>query len=439
MNHDVMVLNELGHLPAPALPESKVRPRPDRDSGQSARPGGTRRGRRGGWLLGLGVLFGLLASLAFGVWRHYTQHRQAVATTEARVNFVPSVRVDQVRARGSIVRVALPGTTEAWETANIFARWSGYIEKRYADIGDHVKQGQLLAVIAAPELDHQIAQAEANLIQAEAALRQTQATRDLARVTTKRTSRLAALGWVTQEQGDTDRYTYQAQQQAIQVATANIAAMQAQLQMLRQDKAYEQVVAPFDGVVTQRNIDVGSLVTADAATSLSTPMFALTQNDVIRVWAYVPQDAAFGVSPGVDAVIHVPEMPDHTFPGKVTRIADALQPGTRTLLTEVDVPNPDGALSPGVYCTVELLIPRKTPALIVPASAIIFNRHGLQVAVVENGVAHIQKITVVRDFGTEVEASNGVKDGDRVILNPPVDLEDGAKVQIRAMPAGAAP
>ena len=428
MSHDVLVLNDIGHPPAPGLPESKVRPRPGQDSGQSPPPGRT----RGGWLLGLGVLFALLASLGFGVWRHYTQHRQAVATTEARVNFVPTVRVDQVKSRGSTWRVALPGTTEAWTTAIIYARASGYIEKRYVDIGDHVKQGQLLAQITAPELDHQIAQQEANLVQAEAALRQSQANRDLARVTNLRSARLTAQGWVTQEQGDTDRYNFQAQQQATQVATANIAAMQAQLKVLQQDKAYQSVVAPFDGVMTQRNIDVGSLVTADATSGTS--MFAMTQNDVIRVWAYVPQDAAFGVSPGVDAVIHVPEMPGRSFPGKVTRIADALQPGTRTLLTEVDVPNPDGALSPGIYCTVVFQIPRKTPALIVPGSAIIFNRHGLQVAVVENGVAHIQKVTVVRDFGTSVEASDGVKDGDQVILNPPVDIADGSKVQIRPEP-----
>ena len=425
-------MNDVDISPVLDAPESKLRPTPDRDAGPRPPTSPMRRSRAGRRLLGFGVLVLLLGSLTLGAWRHYTQHRQVVATAEQRINFVPSVRVEQVHAsRGKIV-VTLPGTTQAWTAASIYARASGYIEKRYADIGDRVKQGQLLAVITAPELDHQIAQAEANLLQAEANSRQTQANRDLARVTNLRSARLTAQGWVTQEQGDTDRYTYQAQQQATQVATANIAAMQAQLLVLRQQKAYQQVVAPFDGVVTQRNIDVGSLVTADAATTLSTSMFAMTQSDVIRVWAYVPQDAAFGVSPGVDAVIRVPEMPDRTFPGKVTRIADALQPGTRTLLTEVDVPNPDGALSPGVYCTVELQIPRKTPALIVPAAATIFNRNGIQVVVVEDGVAHIRKITEVRDFGTSVEASSGVKDGDRVILNPPVDLADGAKVQIRA-------
>ena len=133
-------------------------------------------------------------------------------------------------------------------------------------------------------------------------------------------------------------------------------------------------------------------------------------------------------------IVRVPEMPGRDFPGKVTRIADALQPGTRTLLTEIDVPNPDRVLQPGVYCTVELKIPRKTPSLIVPSEAIVFNRDGLNVVVVEDGVAHIRQVNAVRDFGTTVEVNSGVKDGDQVILNPPVDLTDGRKVQIRPAP-----
>jgi RND family efflux transporter MFP subunit len=205
---------------------------------------------------------------------------------------------------------------------------------------------------------------------------------------------------VTQEQGDTDRYNYQAQQHATQAAGYNAAATKAQLEATNQQKIYQQVVAPFDGVVTQRNIDVGSLITADATSG--TAMFAMVQSDVIRIWVYVPQDDAFGVSPGVAAVVRVPTMPNLTFRGKVTRIADALQPGTRTLLTEIDVPNPDDALQPGVYCTVELKIPRKSPALIVPGSAIIFNQNGMQVAVVDNGIVHLRKIAITTDFGTEV-------------------------------------
>src|SRR5580693_3944584 len=179
-----------------------------------------------------------------------------------------------------------------------------------------------------------------------------------------------------------------------------------------------------------RKIDVGSLVQADATSG--TFMFTLTQSDVMRIRLYVPQDAAIGVKPGVDAVVRVPEIPEHSFPGKVARIADALDPATRTLMTEIDVPNADGELSPGTYCTVELKVPRRTPSLIVPAGAIVFDRDGLHVLVVENGVVHSRKINEIRDLGTEVEVSEGVKQGDQVVLTPPVDLEDGGNVQIRA-------
>jgi RND family efflux transporter MFP subunit len=291
-------------------------------------------------------------------------------------------------------------------------------------------------VITAPELDHQIAQAAASLAQAKATLRQTKANRELARVTWARDATLVKQGWVTQQQGDTDRLNYAAQQQAAQARRAAIDSQEAQLLVLRQQKAYQQVVAPFDGVVTRRNIDVGSLVQADATSG--TFMFTLTQSDVMRIRLYVPQDAAIGVKPGVDAVVRVPEIPDRSFAGKVTRIADALDPATRTLLTEIDVANPDGALSPGIYCTVELKIPRITPSLIVPAEAIVFDRDGLHVFVVENGIARSRKVTEIRDLGTEIEVSDGVKQGDQVVLNPPVDLEDGSEVQVRATPTAKA-
>jgi RND family efflux transporter MFP subunit len=166
-------------------------------------------------------------------------------------------------------------------------------------------------------------------------------------------------------------------------------------------------------------------------------MFALTQSDVMRIRLYVPQDAAIGVKPGVDAVVRVPELPDRTFPGKVARIANALDPAARTLMTEIDVPNPDEELNPGTYCSVELKVPRRTPSLIVPAGAIVFDRDGLHVLVVENGVAHSRKITEIRDLGTEVEIRDGVKQGEQVVLTPPVDLEDGGKVQVRAIAAAS--
>ncbi len=214
------------------------------------------------------------------------------------------------------------------------------------------------------------------------------------------------------------------------VAEANIDAQQAQLMVLRQQKAYQKVVAPFDGVVTQRNIDIGNLVQAD--NTGGTSMFTLAKSDIIRVQVFVPQDSAFGLTPGIAAEIHVPEIPDRAFTGTVTRIANALDPQTRTLLTEIEVPNPDGALTPGVYCSVDLHIPRKTPSLMVSADAIIFNQDGLHVAVAENGHVHYRKITIAHDLGTTVEVRDGVRDGDLVVQNPPVDLADGGRINVQA-------
>jgi RND family efflux transporter MFP subunit len=379
------------------------------------------------WLLALGALLPLAAGLAYGAVRHDAQNRQVMRTMERQQDFVPTVRVAKARAADATMIVSLPATTLAFEAANIFARANGYIETRKVDIGDRVKAGDLLAQITAPELDHQISQNEAMLSQSQATLQQTQASRDLARVTNDRDSELVKKGWLTRQQGDTDRLTLEAQHAAVGVAQSNIAAQQALIRMLRQQKAYQSVIAPFDGVITQRNVDTGSLVQAG-----STFMFTLMQSDVIRTQVYVPQDAAFGVAVGVDAVVHVPENPDRTFPGKVTRFANALAPGTRTLLAEIDVPNHDAALKPGMYVTVELHIPRKNPGVIVPADALVFNGDGTQVAVAHDGTAQFHKVTVARDFGTEVEVRDGIRPGDELILKPQVALADGSKVRLQA-------
>ena len=329
---------------AAPVPENETRPS----------HGAEKQGRWRGWTLGLGVLVVLAAALAFGAYRSYSQNLQAVATTQQRRDFVPTLRAQAVQASGDYVAVTLPATTAAFSVANIFARASGYIDKRNVDIGDHVKEGELLVQIVAPELDHQIAQAKATLAQLEATVQQTQANKELARVTWGRDSPLVDKGWVTPQQGTIDVQTLKAQEAAVGVAEANAAAQRAQIQVLTQQKAYQRVVAPFDGVITQRNVDVGALVEADAVSG--TFMFTIMRSNVIRTQVYVP------------------EIPDRTFPGKVTRIADALQPGTRTLLTEIDIPNPDGALTPGIYCTIELRIPRKTPSILVPCDH--FQRRG---------------------------------------------------------------
>ena len=412
----------------PSEPEPVRGPEREVEHGPPARRA-SRAGRR--WL-GFGALLILSGAVGYGAWRHYQLHTEVLATAEQTRDFVPSVLTAPVRASPATMSVFWPGSTLAFNSADIFARATGYIVTRNVDIGSRVKQGDLLVELAVPELDDQISQNEATLNQLRAALDQAQANLKLAQVTWDRDRPLVGQGWATQQQGTVDVQTLKADDAAVSVARANVAAQENLLKTLRQERNYALVTAPFSGVITQRNVDIGSLVQGNANTG--TDMFTMMNDDVLRIQLYVPQDQAFGVAPGVEAVARVPEMPGREFPGQVTRIADALQPGTRTLLTEVDVPNPDHALPAGVYCTVELKIPRKTPSLIVPAAALVFNADGLSVMVVEDGVARVRRVTESRDFGTTVELSAGVKDGDQVILNPPVDLTDGHKVTVRQGP-----
>jgi RND family efflux transporter MFP subunit len=383
----------------------------------------------GAWLFALTVLLALGGALYYGAERYNTQQKEVTETAQQQRDFVPTVRVGTVRASDPISLVSLPATTLAFATANINARASGYIEKRYVDIGDHVKTGQLLVQITGPELDHQISQAEGTLAQNEASVQQVQANLDLARITWGRDKPLVEKGWATQQQGSIDTQNIKALEANLAVAQKNVVAQRALVNVLHQQKDYQRVVAPFNGVITQRNVDVGTLVQADAGAVGGTFLFTLMQRTVIRIQVFVPQDQAFDLKPGVEAVVSVPEMPGRKFPGKVTRLADALQPGTRTLLTEIDVPNPDEALAVGIYCTVELHIPRKTPSLLVPSEALIFNSDGPQVAVVNDGVVHIRKVSVVRDLGTSLELNDGVKAGDKVVLNPSVNLTGGNRVR----------
>src|ERR1700736_6804337 len=268
-------MSEMHVIPKKESVEDRLDPDTDRVIALP-NPAGKRRRGYGGALLGARALLLLLGGLALGGWRHYQAELGVAATLQQSRPLVPEVRVAAVRASDSKVSLTLPATTTAFEAANIFARTSGYIEKRYVDIGDRVKAGALLADITAPELDHQIAQAKATLAQNQATLQQTQASRDLADVTNGRDSKLVKQGWLTLQQGDNDRLTLAAQQAAVGVAQSNIAAQEAQIRILEQEKAYQRVGAPFDGVITQRNVDKGSLVSSGW-----TFMFTLMPPDVI--------------------------------------------------------------------------------------------------------------------------------------------------------------
>jgi multidrug efflux pump subunit AcrA (membrane-fusion protein) len=264
-----------GPPPRPGLPA------PERETPEAPPAGPTKRGGSGRWLRGIGVLLLFVTALGLGVWRHYRQYRQVMDTAEQQADFVPTVRVADVGQHFGRVDVTLPATTLGFEAANIYARASGYVAKRYVDIGDHVKTGEVLAEIAAPEVEDQIAQYQNSGAAGQATTLQNQAQRALDRVTWARDAVLVKQGWVTLQQGDVDAYTLQAQHHATNAAHYNAAATQAQLDYYNHQKAYLQVEAPFDGVITQHNIDVGSLITADA--SGGTAMFSMTQNDVIRV------------------------------------------------------------------------------------------------------------------------------------------------------------
>jgi len=383
-----------------------------------------------------------IALLAFGAYGHWQTDASASQTQQQAAAYIPTLRTARVQSVDTPMTLTLPGQTEAFTAASISARATGYIADRQVDIGSRVHKGDLLLRIAAPDLDAQLAQAQAQLAQFNAALAQAQAQLQSAQANTKlagitsfRTGTLAKQGWETLQNADnassnlaTTAASVSGAEAGIAVAAANIKQQQATVDRLTSLTSFEQVLAPFDGVVTARNVDTGDLVTANP--SGGTPLFSMVQDDLLRVAVNVPQSGAVGVQPGLQAHITVPEMPDRSFAGQVARSSVALSAASRTLSTEVDVPNPEHVLRAGMFVSVSFDVPRQHPALIVPGEALVFNQSGAQVAVVQSGdTVHLMNVTIGRDFGTTVEVSGGVAGGDRVVLNAPADLTDGAKVK----------
>ncbi|MFZ1078735.1 MAG: efflux RND transporter periplasmic adaptor subunit [Methylovirgula sp.] len=397
--------------------------RPEQKEGKPAVSDKTKRNVR---IAGLGALIVVAGMLGFGAWGHAQRREAALETLRQQEDDVPLVRVRKVGSTDAPRTLDLPGSMEAFDWATVYARATGYISTRNVDIGSRVHAGDVLAVISAPDLDQQLLQARAQVAQLQAAVAQAQSNMQLAKVTNQRTQVLVVQGWQTKQQGDVDRLTFQAQSAALQVAEANLKAGQAQVSRLEELTGFEKVTAPFDGVITQRHIDVGSLVTADV--NSGTQLFDIAHSDVLRIQIWVPQDAVFGLKDGDTAEVRVPEIPGRVFHGKVARNANALQAGTRTRLTEVDVENSDGTLFPGLYCTVRLFIQRLQPVISIPSEAVIFNKNGLSAAVYEDGRVRIKPLDVLADNGADVEVRAGLNPNDLVILNPPVNITDGMRV-----------
>lgn len=329
----------------------------------------------------------------------------------ARESARPAVSVTVARRSDAVRELVLPATLEALLDTPIRARTDGYISAWYADIGDAVKAGQVMATIAAPELDQQLSQARANLLQARANLA-------LAKISAARWRELGGRNAVSQQEVD-ERMADEA------VRRADVAAAEANVDRLEELQGFEAIAAPFDGVVSARTIDIGTLVSAGTGPEL----FHLVQSKVLRVYVNVPQSFAPELRQGLPAEVLVAEYPDRSFPGAVARMAGALDPASRTLLTEVEIPNPRRQLLPGMFCRVRFRARPARPPILIPSDDAIVRAAGTLVAqLTSEGRVHFQAVKLGRDFGTQIEVLDGLAEGTRVIDNPSDSLVEGQQV-----------
>jgi RND family efflux transporter MFP subunit len=387
-------------------------------------------------LLGLVVLF----VGAFVAGYMPLRRREALVRAESEERGKDPPRMEVMRVGRSSIQsdLRLPGTLQAVTEAPILARADGYLKTRYVDLGDRVRAGQPLAEIDAPELDQQIRQSEAAVAQAQASLEQAQASleqgksnRDLARTTAERWKTLAAQGVVSQQENDqyqaqltSQNANVQALEKAVLAQRSNVAASQANVARLQEVQGYRVVKAPFDGVVTVRNVDVGALVNTG-----STLLFRIAQTGTLRSYVNVPQANASSVHVGQMARLTLTNLPGRRFLGTVARTANALDPSSRTMLVEVAVPNADGVLFPGEYAEVDLSGGRSDPPLLIPALALVVREDGAQVAVVQpDGIVHLQKVRIGRDYGDRVEIVQGVTEGTTILAAPGDAAQEGAKI-----------
>jgi RND family efflux transporter MFP subunit len=344
--------------------------------------------------------------------------------TWAAERSVPVVRTLSPKASAGAEGLELPGQLQAYNDAAIYARVPGYLKSWNEDIGARVKAGQVLAVIDAPELDQELAQAQANLATVQANLK-------LAKVTAERFMDLAGDDAVSKQDADEKSGDLAAKTAAVKAAEANVQRLQAM-------EGFKRIVAPFDGVVTARNANIGALVNAGAGANPGSALFNVSDVHLLRVYVQVPQSSSAQVKSGMKAGLALPQYANRTFPATVVSDAGAVSSQSGALLVELEVQNPDGALKPGDFAQVRFDLPPASGVVRVPASALIFRSAGLQIATVTpDGRAHLHPASVARDLGAQVELNGGVGPGDRVIDTPPDSLQDGDLVRIAEPERGA--
>jgi len=341
------------------------------------------------------------------------EHAMASLSQETREMAVTTVAVTKPSKGVASEDVSLPGTVQAYTDAAIFARTTGYLKKRYADIGSHVRAGQMLAEIDTPELDQQLMQARADLATA-------QANEKLAKTTADRYTDLMKTDSVSRQDLDNATGNYEAKQAATASSGANV-------KRLEELQKFKTIYAPFDGVITARNTDIGALIGSGASAK---ELFHIASMDRLRIFVSVPQLYARLARPDTPADIAVQELPGQKFAGRVARTAQAIDPASRTLLIEIDLDNPKGTILPGSFAQVHLRLPTSETTFRLPVNTLIFRSEGLRVATVKDGVVSLVAITLGRDFGSTVEVVTGLTGAEAVVVNPPDSLAEGQRVSV---------
>jgi RND family efflux transporter MFP subunit len=415
---------------APPSPPNRLKPVHQADSEHSAdlasiTPWKTSR------VAAVGVIFLVLLVGAFALASApRTEHEHELATAaEEQANAPPHRAVVLARSGNAGSERELPGNAEADLTASIYGRTNGYLKRWLVDIGDHVKEGQLMGEIAAPEVDAQLEQAKATLLQSKANLLKLQADEVYARAEESRYRPLLQRGAATKEAYEQKFAQWQVDAASVSAMEATIKVNEADIHRLTALQSYERLTAPFDGIVTARNVDPGDLITADNPTT-EKQLFHVAKIDPLRVFVDVPQVFSTDIKAGQKAILYRREDPGKQYAGVVERTANALDPNTRTLRTQVDVPNPTGALLPGMYLQVKFSFDREVVPVIVPTAAIIVRTKGPRIAVVdEHNQIHYRDVKLGSDFGEELEVLSGLKPGEHLVVYPGDDLPEGTTIE----------